>query len=191
MEIRSFLAFELPPGMKQAISRTSGELRPLGLDVRWVNVDNIHLTVVFMGNVRAEALDPIREGVGAVCEGFGPFRAALGRVGFFGTRKDPRVLWVGLSGDLDRMSGFRDALQEGLRPFGVLEEKRPFRPHLTLGRFKSGARWGTVMDGLLEKYERLEGPECLLDELILFRSELKPGGAVYSRIGAWPLKGTK
>jgi len=153
-------------------------------------VDNIHLTVVFMGHVQADALGGIRDSVGAVCAGFGPFRAALSRVGFFGTRRDPRVLWVGLSGQLDRMSRFRDALQKALRPFGVREEKRPFHPHLTLGRFKTEARWAAVMDGVLERYQHLESPECLLDELILFRSELKPGGAIYSRISAWPLKGT-
>jgi len=189
MEIRSFLAFELPPAMKQAISRVSGELRPLGLDVRWVKVDNIHLTVIFLGNVREADLGGIRDRVGAVCAEFGPFHATLDRVGFFGVRRDPRVLWVGLSGQLDRMARFRDTLQTGLRHFGVQEEKRPFRPHLTLGRFRTAAGWGAVADGVLERYQHVESPESVLRELTLFRSELKPGGAAYSSMGAWPLQG--
>ena len=138
MDIRSFLAFELPPDTRETVARISGELRPLPLDVKWVKVDNIHLTVVFMGNMAEGLIKDIGVAVSHVCGRYGPFQLALNGVGFFGGRNRPRVLWAGLRGDVARMSYFRDALLKRLRPFGMTPENRRFNPHLTLGRFRKG-----------------------------------------------------
>jgi 2'-5' RNA ligase len=189
MDIRSFLAFELPPQVKATLSRLSGEIRPLPLDVKWVKVDNIHLTVVFMGHVAEGLLGEIGENAAHVCRRHGPFRLALNGVGFFGGRKHPRVLWAGLEGDVAPMSRFRDSLQKRLSPFGIEPEKRKFNPHLTLGRFRKGARGGHLLDEIVTRYGGLTGPDFTAAELVLFRSDLKPGGAVYTRMGAWPLAG--
>lgn len=189
MEIRSFLAFELPPEIREMLSTVSRDAQGLPLDVRWVRVVNIHLTVVFMGSVREDRIDPIGEIAGRVCRDHAPFRVQVNGTGLFGSRRNPRVLWVGLGGDIDRMSGFRDVLQKGLVPLGIPEETRPFRPHLTLGRFGRGEKGGSSLDALLSKYQDLDGPACVLDELVLFKSDLRPGGARYTRLGQWPLSG--
>ena len=110
-------------------------------------------------------------------------------VGFFGGRKRPRVLWAGLSGDVERMSYFRDALQKRLKPFGITPENRKFNPHLTLGRFRKGALGGHLLDETVSRYRGLEGPVFTLKELVLFKSDLNPGGAVYTRLNGWPLSG--
>jgi len=189
MEIRSFLAFELPEQIKDTVSRVSGEIKKTHLDVRWVKVDNIHLTVVFMGSIQRDLLDHMGPLMGKICRNFGPFHISLKGVGVFSNRRNPRVLWIGLDGDMERMSRFRDALQKDLEPFGIKEEKKRFNPHLTLGRFRKGAKTGAPLDAILEKYEDLTSPTGLLSELILFKSDLKPGGAVYTKLNAWPLIG--
>ena len=189
MAIRSFLAFELPVDIKRIIMTVSEDVRQLPLNVRWVNVDNIHITTVFMGDVQEEQIGPIQDVVKDVCQGYGPFSIAIKGLGIFGSRRNPRVLWIGLDGAIDRMGYFRDDLQKGLRPFGIKEEKRRFKPHLTLGRFRKGARTGTHLDDLLSKYYDLTSPECIIEELVLFKSDLKPGGAVYSKLNGWPLIG--
>ncbi|MBW1817269.1 MAG: RNA 2',3'-cyclic phosphodiesterase [Deltaproteobacteria bacterium] len=189
MDIRSFLAFELPTEIKRTVSRISGELRPLPLDIRWVRVDNIHLTVIFMGHLAEGLLKDMGENAAHVCRRYGPFQLALSGVGFFGGRKRPRVLWAGLKGDVERMSYFRDALQKRLRPFGITPEKRRFNPHLTLGRFRKGAEGGHLLDEAVSRYRGLEGPVFTLKELLLFKSDLRPGGAIYTRIDGWPLTG--
>ena len=189
MEIRSFLAFELPPEIKETLSHISQEMRKTSLDVRWVKPGNIHLTMVFMGNVPVGHVEPIGEAAEKVCQLYGPFAISLKGAGVFSSRRNPRVLWTGMEGDLDRMSCFRDALQKHLKPFGIKQEKRPFRPHLTIGRFRKGAKPGTHLDDLLFKYQDLTSPVCTLKELALFKSDLKPGGAVYSELKAWPLIG--
>jgi len=191
MVIRSFLAFELPVDIKRIIMALSENVRQLPLNVRWLNVTNIHLTIVFMGNVQEEQIRPIQDIVKDVCQRYGPFSIAIKGIGIFGSRRNPRVLWIGLDGAIDRMGYFRDDLQKGLRPFGIKEEKRRFKPHLTLGRFRKGARTGTHLDNLLSKYHDLTSPECIIEELVLFKSDLKPGGAVYSKLKEWPLTGKR
>lgn len=191
MAIRSFLAFELPVDIKRIIMAVSEDVRQLPLNVRWLNVKNIHLTIVFMGDVQEEQIKPIQDIVKDVCQGYGPFSIAIKGIGIFGSRRNPRVLWIGLDGAIDRMGYFRDDLQKGLRPFGIKEEKRRFKPHLTLGRFRKGARTGTHLDDLLSKYHDLTSPECIIEELVLFKSDLKPGGAVYSKLNGWPLNGKR
>ena len=191
MEIRSFLAFELPLEIKNIVARVSEELRQSTLAAKWVKVDNIHLTVVFMGNVREDEIPAIGEGVQEVCGTFGPFDASLKGRDCFPDKRKPRVLWLGLDGDLERMSLFRDALQKHLKAFGIKEEKRKFRPHLTLARFRKPRRIDVKEDESLSKYEDLSSPVCMLGELILFKSDLKPSGAEYTKLQVWPLSGKR
>jgi len=189
MEIRSFLAFELPPGIMSVISNASGDMKNTGLNVRWIKPGNIHLTMVFMGNVSQEHFKPIGRATAGVCRRYGPFNVFLSGTGVFGGRRNPRVLWAGLDGDLKRMSRFRDELQKGLGPFGIRQERRRFKPHLTFGRFRKGAGTGSGLDELLSRHRDLASPTCALNELVLFKSDLKQGGAVYTRLDAWPLTG--
>lgn len=191
MEIRSFLAFELPREIKDVVSRAYEGMKKKPLDVRWVKLENVHLTIVFMGSISSEDLEPIADAVAGVCRAFGPFDIFLHGTGVFSSRRHPKVLWVGLSGDVERMSEFRDGLQTGLMPFGIKQERRRFRPHLTLGRFRKGSKSGIRLERLLSKYQDLTSAACPVDELIMFRSDLKPNGAVYSVLKRWPLTGKR
>ena len=190
MEIRSFLAFELPSDIKRTLARVSDEIRPSIQGMKWVTVENIHLTVVFTGNIRTEEIKAIGEVIQNVCLKYGPFDISLKGMGFFPNRRKPRVLWLGLNGDINRMSLFRDALQNRLKAFGIKEEKRPFKPHLTLGRFRKPGKLDFRFNELMLKYEELTSPVCTVHEFVLFKSDLKPGGAVYTKLKAWPLSGT-
>jgi 2'-5' RNA ligase len=189
MGIRSFLAFELPQDIKQIVTRVSGETRKSSLDVRWVRPEFIHLTVVFMGDIESEQIPPMGESLSAVCSHHSPFRISLKPMGCFPNSRNPRVIWLGIDGDLDRMSRFRDDLQRALSSFGIKEEDRAFRPHLTLGRFKKPGKRQMELEQLLATYRDLSSPACTLSELVLFRSDLKPGGAMYTKILSWPLSG--
>jgi len=189
MEIRLFLAFELPPDIKRVITEVSRTGRELPLGLRWIKSDNIHLTMVFMGNVLEEKIQSIGETAKRVCARTDPFDVSPGGLGFFGNRRHPRVLWMGLNGDIYRMGRFRDALQKSLKPFGIKMERRPFKPHLTLGRFKKGARPWPHLDHMISEYANLRGRACSLENLVLFKSDLTPGGAVYTKLDVWPLGG--
>jgi 2'-5' RNA ligase len=189
MKIRSFLAFELPLEIETVVTRVSEELKKSSLNAKWAKSGNIHLTVVFMGDVETDEIPAIKEEVGKVCLMYGAFDISLKGLGCFPHMRKPRVLWVGLDGDLERMSLFRDALQEHLIPFGIKEEKRRFKPHLTLGRFRKPKRTDSEELDLLSRYGDVTSPACSLTELALFKSELKPDGARYTRLSVWPLSG--
>jgi 2'-5' RNA ligase len=189
MGIRSFLAFDLTDEIRGIVSRTAEAMRRYDLDLRWVNPGGIHLTLVFMGDISPSAIPKIEETVGQVCRGFGPFALALEGAGVFPGRKRPRVLWLGLTGEIRRLSGFRQALHNALMPLGIREEAREFRPHLTLGRFRKGPSPELGLDEALARFGELKGPPWTLRELHLFKSDLKPEGAVYTKLQTWPLSG--
>ncbi len=189
MEIRSFLAFELPKEIKAVVSEVSEDLGNAMLDIRRAKVENIHLTMVFLGNVHEEDIHPISQATEEICIQFSPFNVSLKGAGFFSSRKKPSILWMGLDGNVEGMARFRDALQRELAPFGIKQEKRRFRPHLTIGRFRRGSRSDGHLDKFVSRYRDLTSPVCYLGSLVLFRSDLNRSGAVYSKLNSWPLTG--
>jgi 2'-5' RNA ligase len=191
MAIRSFLAFELPPDIKSMVKRVSEDVRRSELNLKWVKVDNIHLTVVFMGDIRTEDVQVIGEKIEDVCLGCKPFEISLKGMGVFPDTRRPRVLWLGLEMETERISSFRNSLQERLLAFGIKEEKRAFTPHLTLGRFDKPGRGDSLLVDIILQYKDLKGPVCRLKELVMFTSELKPGGAEYTKLKTCLLKGMR
>ena len=189
MGIRSFLALELPDPVKQILLRLHNEIKGSPLDVRWVRPEGIHLTLVFLGDIREADLSPIIDAVGKGCSSHEPFPISLQGMGCFPNSRSPRVLWVGVESDLERMARFRDDLQDKLIPFGIRPEKKDFRPHLTLGRFRKPGKKAAGLEEVLSEHRGLTSPLCSLNELVLFKSELKPGGAVYTKMKSWRLTG--
>jgi 2'-5' RNA ligase len=188
MGIRSFLAFELPVEIREQIRVISKELKKTALPVRWVKVDNIHLTILFLGSVDEDTIGDIEEKVNVVVKGFSAFKTKLNAVGAFPHWKRPRVIWIGLNGDIGRLSNLRNKLLEELKVLGFMPEKRPFRPHLTLGRFKGPIDRGEDMKWILDRYRDINSDLYQLNELILYKSDLKPDGPVYTKMATWPLR---
>lgn len=188
MGIRSFLAFELPPEIREKIGAVSRELQKTRMPVRWVKVENIHLTMIFLGSVNEDAIDEIKEKVHLVVNRFSTIRTRLNGVGVFPHWRKPRVIWVGLNGEIETLSNLRDQLQSELKVLGLREEKRPFRPHLTIGRFKDRADRDEELKSILDRHHDITSNLHHLNELILFKSDLKPAGPVYTRMATWPLR---
>lgn len=188
MGIRSFLAFELPVAIREQIRAISKELKKTALPVRWVTIDNIHLTILFLGSVDEDILSDVEEKVNMVVKGFSAFKTKLNAVGVFPHWKRPRVIWIGLDGDIERLSDFRNEVQEELKVLGFMPEKRPFRPHLTLGRFKGPINRDEDIKWICERYRDITSEVYQLNELILYKSDLKPDGPAYTKMAMWPLK---
>ena len=123
MGIRSFLAFELAPDIKKQIETISKELKKSNLPVRWVKPENIHLTLIFLGDVEENLIEDIKTKVNEVVREMKSFKIRLKGVGVFPSLKRPRVVWVGLGGDIDRLSDLRDNLQSKLNALGFIPER--------------------------------------------------------------------
>lgn len=188
MGIRSFLALSLPTEMRGVIEGVLPDLCEASRDVKWVRPGSVHLTVVFLGSMPEETLAGVKQAAAAACTGFAPFRLAVKGTGFFPNPRRPRVVWLGLEGEIERMGALRNALQDHLAPFGIQRETRPFRPHLTLGRFRKHGRMSRSLEEAMARHQDVSSPNCELSELVLFKSDLRPTGAVHTALERFPLK---
>ena len=177
--IRSFIAFELPRNVLERVSETQQRLKKVVDGVRWVRPGGIHLTLQFLGNIREESVTEIHAAMTSCATGFISMKVSLGKLGSFPQRGMPRVIWAGLEGDIDRLQVLKAELDEALIPLGFNPEKRPFKPHLTLGRNKK-IKNPEQLRNALEKLTFADSTSFMLEKLILFKSELFPTGAVYT-----------
>jgi 2'-5' RNA ligase len=188
--IRAFVALELPEGVRRELAGLQKQLAEAGKGVKWVRPEGIHLTLKFLGSVEEDRIEAITQAMEAAAASCGALRLKLKGVGAFPGLARPRVVWVGLVGDTERLGLLQRELETRLAALGWAPEARPFAPHLTLGRVKEPVRGKSP---LAEAILRLSGVEPEGDfeaaELVLFRSELKPGGAVYTKLRSVRLRG--
>lgn len=176
--IRSFVAIELSADAKAFLASTIGQLKPDGPDVKWVRPEAIHLTLKFLGNVDRDLIPEIERSLRPVFQGQTSFELAVRSAGAFPSASAPRVVWAGLADPKDALPSLAAAVEDALEPLGFPKEKRPFKPHLTLGRAKSPKRSPQLAQAITRNRD-LKGPSFQADHAILFQSVLKPGGAEY------------
>jgi RNA 2',3'-cyclic 3'-phosphodiesterase len=187
--IRCFLAIDPPEEILQEIGRIQGRLqRLIGGDVRWVRPEAIHLTLKFFGDIPESAVADIAAVVEPTAAGAAPFSLEIGGTVVFPDQRRPRVLWLGMNGDVPRLLVFQQELERALGVIGFPEEERPFTPHLTLARIKS-ARGLTGLARALEKGEEYAAGRFTASGIGLIRSELTPRGAVYTELKWFPFAG--
>jgi len=182
--VRLFLAIDVGEAMRREIGAVQARLREKLGGWRWIDPRGIHLTVRFLGEVGQEALDrqlPVWRDAAGSCS---PVRLRVGGSSVFPPRGAPRVLWIGVEGIEPR--GAVDALgrvfERAARDLGLPPENRPFRPHLTLARADRHGRPVPPPVGLVGDLGEIEARE-----IVLFRSELGPGGARYTPLQSFAL----
>lgn len=182
--LRLFIALWLPEGLKKAALARLEELRPGSRGVRWIRPDQMHLTLKFLGETPADRLPALEEALARIAAPSRSITIRLTSGGTFPSSGPPRVLWLGVEPEQE-LSALAARVEEALAPLGFPEERRPYRPHLTLGRAEPGA---TFRREQLEK--RLEAPPETVAALSLVQSELRPGGAVYTTVREWEMSNT-
>jgi 2'-5' RNA ligase len=184
--IRAFLAIDLPDSLRAHLSLVQGELKSSQADVRWVPVGNIHLTLKFFGNVPDEDIGSLALAARQVAAEEGPFQLRVTMAGAFPSHRSPRVVWLGLGGDVVPLTRLYQKLEKAFAALGHLPEGRAFHPHLTLGRVKSPAN-REKLAGMLVKMPPVDWPPFAVKELILFQSVLSPQGSKYTPLQVIPL----
>jgi 2'-5' RNA ligase len=186
--LRAFLAIDLPGSLRPVLSRVQDELKKSGADVKWVPVGNVHITLKFFGQISEAQVEPIVEAAGRIARNQAPFSLKVTQAGAFPTVNNPRVVWLGVSGDLAVMGSFYRKLEEAFAGLGFPPEGRLFTPHLTLGRVKS-PRGRVDLSRRLTGLSPVESESFQISEVILYRSNLSPQGATYSPLKIIPLAG--
>ncbi|NWF93330.1 MAG: RNA 2',3'-cyclic phosphodiesterase [Syntrophaceae bacterium] len=177
--IRSFLAIQLPKTILKKIDEIQEDLKSSRADVKWVNSDHIHLTLKFFGNIEESRIDPIVKSIERLIQNRSPFSLKVRGMGAFPHAKNPRVIWMGLADGKEILAGFQRELEMRLQEIGFETEGRPFRPHLTLGRMRS-AKGKDELIGRMEKYREGEFGDFQVERIVLFRSDLRPAGPIYT-----------
>ena len=187
--IRSFLALDPPEEILREIGQVQNQLKKvIHGDVRWVRPESIHLTLKFFGDISENAVANISAVAGKAAAAVGPFELAIGGAGVFPDVNRPRVIWLGMNGDVARLVTFQKGLERALQEIGFPREERPFRPHLTLGRIKM-PKGVTGLAEALKKGETYTAGQFTASSLSLFKSDLTPRGAIYTRIAGYPFTG--
>jgi RNA 2',3'-cyclic 3'-phosphodiesterase len=183
--IRLFIAIELSAEIQAGLQQTAKTLqaRTGALPVRWVSIKNIHLTLIFLGDVVTTNLDALKEMLRSEVTGHPAFEIAVGRVGAFPSFHKPRVIWIGVSAPPD-LSALQHRIAQATARLGYPAEDRPFSPHLTLGRVSKNASPEQVLKiGEILAAEKIEALGTMpVSSVNLYRSDLQPGGAVYTRL---------
>lgn len=182
--VRAFIALELPDEARRLLSVIQDGLRRggAGAPVRWVEPGSIHLTLKFLGDVPAERVEAVTAALARATLGTSPFTLATGDLGVFPPRGVPRVVWVGLTGRVDRLSQLQASVEREVAPLGFPAEARVFSPHLTLGRVREGTP-ADAARGLGQATAQTSPPGSVaipVVEVVLMRSRPQPGGSVYT-----------
>jgi RNA 2',3'-cyclic 3'-phosphodiesterase len=185
--IRSFIAIPLNAEIISRIEKIQKELKALSADVKWVNPKSIHLTLKFLGNIEEGSIETIAQGIQNGIKGFKPWSVAVKNMGAFPSLKSPRVVWVGIDDQDGQLVRLQNQIEKEMSKLGFEEEKRKFSAHLTLGRVRSPKGKDELVKYLLDERERVF-EEIKVDQVILFKSELKPTGAVYTVLKEFALR---
>jgi len=178
MGVRSFVALELSDEVRERLSALLQRLQRTSAAVKWVEPENLHLTLKFLGEVPEERIELIAESLRAVAQATEPFSFTVKGVGGFPDLRRPRVLWVGVEATQPLMR-LQQLIERAMEQLGFPPEERAYHPHITLGRVKAMAGMEKVRE-ILGEYKDAEFGEVFVAHLTLFRSDLSREGPTYT-----------
>lgn len=186
--MRLFVAITLPPDLRERLWEAAEPLRAAGYPVRWVALDGMHLTLKFLGEVKADREPRVVAAIGAAVQGAKRFTLPVGGFGAFPSLFRPRVLWAACE-PVPALELLQHRVEQELERLGFPLEGRPFHPHLTLGRAQRDARPAAFRD-LEDRMNAMAfSGEAVVDSVDLMESHLSRDGARYTRRHAARLAG--
>jgi len=186
-DIRSFIAIEVPQALKSRMDELQRELRRTNADVKWVRPEGIHLTLKFLGSIRQEDVERISQSIAPAIAGWEPFEVRVQGMGCFPNPRNPRVVWLGMEWGKEILTSLQEAVERKMAEMSFPREDRPFSPHLTLGRVRSPRGKGELAQAI-EKHRETDVGAFQVRKIFLFRSELRPSGAIYTKLREFPLR---
>jgi 2'-5' RNA ligase len=186
-QVRSFIAIELPDELKLGLTQLEAQLKMSKQPwVKWVDPYSIHLTLKFLGSIAVDRISEITRAMEEAIQGISPFRLEVKDLGVFPNLRRVQVAWVGISGEVDKLSQLQQHLESNLARLGFAPERRPFTPHLTLARLRNQASLDERQSfGQLIATTKFEAVYTIkVDAINLMRSQLTREGAIYSRISS-------
>ena len=186
MAIRTFLALPLDEAIVARLDRAQRDLMGVGAKVRWVGGVNLHLTVKFLGDVQDEDIADVCEVARQVAGQIPPFEFALKGLRSVPSSGQMRMVWCDVRDGAGRLVELAALAEEAFAELGYKRELRPYKPHLTIGRVKSGRSIPELRRAVAEHADTDFGLQAAT-ELIVFSSELSKEGPAYAPLATWQL----
>jgi len=183
--IRAFIAVDIPEHVRAALDEAQARLKRahVGVKVSWTKVENIHVTLQFLGYVEEEAVAKIGAALDRIAAEHPAFALDVRGAGAFPDDRRPRVLWVGCDDAEGRLKALAQAVQAAMQPLGFEPEHREFSAHLTLGRVKL-PRPDAALTKALDSIKNQAFGTMRVDAVHLFQSQLHPEGSIYSKLSS-------
>ena len=187
--VRVFLAIELSDAVRDELTRAQRPLKALPVRVSWVRPENLHLTVLFLGEIVPSRVATVATILDDACAAHPPFSFEVTGLGTFGSPRRPRVIWAGVPDPPDALRGLQQALRTDLRVAGIDVEIRAFRPHLTLGRVR-GPQGEPQLTSAVASANNTRFGEVSVQRVQVMQSQLDASGARYAILRESGLKGS-
>jgi RNA 2',3'-cyclic 3'-phosphodiesterase len=180
--IRTFIAVKPPVFLKTSLNNIQGVMQANKIKAKYIPVQNIHLTIKFIGNMDTALLPEIQDILIDSTQYFKPIKLALKGIGVFPKIKFPKVIWSGVKGETHKLESLHKKLEQGLSTLGIQREKRKYQGHLTFARIKQNKLNRKKLESVIEQIGDFESDRFTTDKLILFQSRLMPDGPIYSEL---------
>jgi 2'-5' RNA ligase len=188
--IRTFIAVDLPQAVLDSLGQISVQLQEKlpRTPVRWVDFSKMHLTLKFLGDISQENIGMVKKILQSECAKRQVMEIGIGGIGAFPKMRHPRVIWIGVEAPAE-LSDLRRGIEDGVARLGYNYDKYDFTPHLTLGRIsrKASARDVRAVGDVLSDFQVGFIGVARVDAVHLYRSDLNPEGARYTRLFTAPL----
>ncbi len=186
---RTFIGVDVGPDIRGRAAALQQSLAASGASVKWTEPPNLHVTLLFLGEVDDRELVDICRLASAAAAREPAFPLRVSGVGAFPTPRRPKILWGGITDGADSLVRLHAALEQPLLDLGAYRrEERAYTPHLTLGRAKADED-ANALAPLLPKLLAWDGGRAQIDEVIVYASEMRRDGPEYTVVGRAELKG--
>jgi 2'-5' RNA ligase len=185
--MRCFVAIALPPPVRALLVRVQEALRRADADVKWVEEENLHLSLKFLGEMEEDALSRLKGILSVEALRWPAMSLSYAGIGTFPDRGEPRVVWAGCGGDVEKLAALAGAVERAAEQVGVPRERKPFVAHLTIGRVKSGRNVKRLQSAISSQREVPLGRDDV-KEFVLYQSTLTNTGPIYERIADFGLR---
>jgi 2'-5' RNA ligase len=186
--IRAFIAIDIPEDVRIAIGEAQARLKRahVGVKISWAKIDNLHLTLQFLGYIEEAVIEKIKTALHVVVAQHQPFELSVHGAGAFPNENRARVIWVGCHDAEGRLKGLAGAVQKAMQPLGFEPEHREFSAHLTLGRIKI-PRPDVALTRAVDSFKDKGFGTLRVEAIHLFESQLHPEGSIYTKLSSHTL----
>lgn len=184
--MRAFIAINITQEIENTIGTIQEKLNASHADVKWVETNNIHITLKFLGEIDDAQCNKLKQLLSVIANQYKPFKIEISGIDSFPERGNPRVIWADCKGEINILKALANSISKCAEEVGVPKETREFLAHLTIGRVKSNKNIPALRKVMEEVNNKLIGAQ-LIKDFILYKSELRSSGPIYTALEKFQL----